>query len=133
VQLGVRFTSTVAGNVTGVRFYKGPTDTGVHTASLWSSTGSLLATGTLPSESASGWQELTFATPVPIQAGVEYRASYYTTSGVYAVDPNALTNAVTNGALSTIANGGVYSYSNGFPDQVVSHNYWADVDFAASP
>ena len=132
VQLGVRFTSTQAGSVTGIRFYKGAGDTGTHTASLWSATGTLLATANFTAETASGWQDVYFATPVAIQPNTEYRASYYTTGTTYAVDSGALANPVTNGALSTIANGGAYSYSTGFPDQVVSHNYWVDIHFVAS-
>ena len=45
VQLGVRFTASVAGSITGIRFYKGAGDTGTHTAYLWSATGTQLATG----------------------------------------------------------------------------------------
>jgi hypothetical protein len=37
-----------------------------------------------------------------------------------------------NGPLSTIANGGVYTYSTGFPGNTVSNNYWIDVHFVAS-
>jgi hypothetical protein len=133
VQLGVRFTTSQAGSVTGIRFYKGAGDAGTHTASLWSATGDLLATADFTSETASGWQNVYFATPVAIQPGVEYRASYHTTWSAYATDSGALANPTTNGPLSTLANGGAYSYSTGFPDQAVSHNYWVDIHFVASP
>ena len=33
VELGVRFSSDVGGTITGIRFYKGPQNTGVHTGS----------------------------------------------------------------------------------------------------
>ncbi|MGO4535814.1 DUF4082 domain-containing protein [Leifsonia sp. 2MCAF36] len=132
VQLGVRFTTSVAGTITGIRFYKGTGDTGTHTGSLWSATGTLLATGTFSGESGSGWQDLYFSTPVSVTPGTEYRASYYTTWSAYAVDPGALTNPVSNGPLTTVANGGAYSYSTGFPDQTVTHNYWVDVHFVAA-
>ncbi len=42
----MKFTSDIAGLVTGVRFYKAPTNTGTHIGSLWSATGTLLATAT---------------------------------------------------------------------------------------
>ena len=129
MQLGVRFTASVAGHVTGIRYYRGPTDTGAHPGSLWSATGSLLATGTFAASTTSGWQDLTFATPVAVQAGVEYRASYYTNARAYAVNLNSLATPVTNGSLVTVANGGAYSYSTGFPNKVAGHNYWADVRF----
>jgi hypothetical protein len=44
VEVGVKFRSDVAGTVTGVRYYKHLTDNTSHTGSLWSSTGTLLAT-----------------------------------------------------------------------------------------
>ncbi|TFD79442.1 DUF4082 domain-containing protein [Cryobacterium fucosi] len=133
VQLGVRFMASTTGTITGIRYFRGPTDTGAHQGTLWSATGAVLATGTFASATASGWQDLSFATPVPIQAGVEYRASYYATSGTYAIDLSGLAASVTNGSLSTIANGGAYSYSTGFPAQVVGHNYWVDVRFVPTP
>jgi hypothetical protein len=66
VELGVKFQSDVNGSITGIRFYKGEADTDVHTGSLWSSTGVPLATGTFTGETASGWQQLNFSSPVPI-------------------------------------------------------------------
>src|SRR5262249_47780098 len=44
IELGVKFRSDVNGLITGVRFYKGLGDTSIHTGSLWSATGVLLAT-----------------------------------------------------------------------------------------
>lgn len=132
VQLGVRFTSSVAGTLTGIRIYKGTADTGTHTAYLWAADGTKLATATFSGETASGWQDVYFTTPVPITAGAEYRASYYTTGLSYSVDPGALASPITNGPLSTLATGGVYTYSQNFPDNKVSHNYWIDVHFVAS-
>src|SRR5581483_10444730 len=43
-ELGLKFRSDVAGQVTGVRFYKPSGATGAHTGSLWDSAGNLLAT-----------------------------------------------------------------------------------------
>src|SRR5829696_5880713 len=56
VELGVKFRSSTSGAITGVRFYKGSQNTGTHTGSLWSSTGTRLATVTFSGEPASGWQ-----------------------------------------------------------------------------
>ncbi|GAB3041715.1 hypothetical protein GCM10027052_24430 [Parafrigoribacterium mesophilum] len=129
VQVGVRFSSSSAGTITGIRFYKGTQNTGTHQGYLWSSTGSLLATVTFTGETASGWQSATFSTPVQIQPGVEYRASYHSSVGWYAVTAGGLASPVVNGALSTPANGGVYLYGTAYPSNVVSHNYWVDVFF----
>src|SRR5262249_24692666 len=83
VELGVKFRSDVAGFVTGIRFYKSAANTGTHTGSLWSSTGTRLATATFTGESASGWQQLDFVPPVAIQADTVYVASYFAPNGHY--------------------------------------------------
>ena len=92
VQVGVRFSSSVAGTITGIRFYKGTQNSGTHIGYLWSSTGTLLATVTFACETASGWQTATFSQPVAITPGVEYRASYHSTVGWYAVSLDGLAN-----------------------------------------
>ena len=79
----MRFTSSSAGTITGIKYYKGANDTGTHTGSLWSSTGTLLATATFTNETASGWQTVTFSNPVSITAGTTYVASYHS-NGHYA-------------------------------------------------
>src|SRR4029077_9138631 len=61
VELGVRFRSDVAGFITGIRFYKGTQNTGLHTGKLYTATGTVLASATFTSETASGWQQVTFA------------------------------------------------------------------------
>jgi Domain of unknown function (DUF4082) len=132
VELGVRFTSDTSGSVVGVRFYKSAANTGSHTGSLWSSGGSLLATGTFTNESASGWQTLTFANPVNITAGTTYVASYHTTTGHYASTHNGFAVAYNNPPLHAPASGtvgnGVYRYgASAFPSQTyVASNYWVD-------
>ncbi len=78
--------SDVSGYITGIRFYKGPGNTGTHIGNLWTSTGTLLATVTFTDETASGWQEADFSTPVAITAGTTYVASYYAPAGDYAAD-----------------------------------------------
>jgi len=130
VTLGVRFQATSSGTISGVQFYKEPDNTGTHTGSLWSSTGTLLATGTFTNESASGWQQLDFSTPVTVTAGTTYVASYHTSTGHYADTANGLASAVTNGPLTALANGGVYAYgsSSTFPKtSYQASNYWVDV------
>ena len=128
VELGVKFTSDVNGSITGLRFYKSAANTGVHTASLWSASGQLLATGTFTNETASGWQQLTFATPVAITAGTTYVASYHTNTGHYSVSRSYFSSQFSNGSLKVPANGGVYLYgSGGMPTNTYQgSNYWID-------
>ena len=60
VELGVKFKSDVNGSIVGIRFYKASTNVGTHVANIWTSTGTLLATATFTSETASGWQQVNF-------------------------------------------------------------------------
>jgi Domain of unknown function (DUF4082) len=131
----VQFQAASSGHITGVRFYKEADNTGTHTGSLWSSTGTLLATGTFTGESASGWQELDFSSPVAVTAGTTYVASYFTSTGHYADTQQGLASAVTNGPLTALAGGGVYAYgsSNTFPTSTWNaSNYWVDVVYSSS-
>ena len=105
VELGLKFVASANGQVTGIRFYKGPSKTGTHVADLWRSTGTLLATATFTAESASGWQQVNFATPVSITAGVTYIASYHTNVGEYSATGNYFTANVVTGDLTAIATG----------------------------
>jgi len=140
VELGVRFTSDVAGFITGIRFYKGSTNTGTHIGNLWSNTGTLLATATFSNETASGWQQVSFATPVAISANTPYVASYHTTSGNYSYTQNFFTSAFNNPPLHGVQNGsssganGVYIYgASAFPTGTyLSANYYVDVVFATT-
>jgi len=133
VELGVEFYSDVSGSITGLRFYKGSTNTGTHVADLWTSSGTLLATATFKSETGSGWQQVNFATPVAITAGTTYVASYHTNVGHYADDQNYFASQYNSGSLHVPANGGVYAYgaAGSFPTQVWNaSNYWVDVVLA---
>src|SRR5262249_50613123 len=97
----------------------------------WSSTGQLLATGTFTNETASGWQTLTFATPVAITAGTMYVAGYYAPAGHYSLTRSYFTSTYTSGSLQVQPGGGVYMYGNSaFPTQSYqASNYWVDVLF----
>jgi hypothetical protein len=134
IDVGVKFTSDVAGKVSAIKFYKGPTNTGTHTGSLWSATGQLLATATFSAESASGWQTVTFTTPVSITAGTTYIASYHTDAGNYAVNVNQFqATGVNSGPLHIPVGGGVYRYgTGGWPSSAANHNYWVDIVFTAN-
>jgi len=136
VNLGVKFVPSVSGYVTGVRFYKATTNTGTHTGTLWSASGTQLATGTFTNETASGWQTLQFASPVAVTAGTTYVASYYAPNAHYSVNSSFFVSAYTNGPLTAPSGAnGVYLYgSGGFPNQTWnSSNYWVDAVFTITP
>ena len=137
----MKFSASVNGTIAGIRFYKGPQNTGTHTGNLWSIGGTLLGSAVFSNESVGGWQQVTFPTPVAVTAGTTYVASYHTTSGFYSVDGAYFqASGVTNGPLQALANGvsagnGVYRYgpTSGFPTLTYnSNNYWVDVVFFKS-
>jgi 3-polyprenyl-4-hydroxybenzoate decarboxylase len=137
LELGVKFRADSNGYITGLRFYKYAQNTGTHIGNLWSSTGTLLGTVTFANESASGWQQATFPSPIAIAAATTYVASYHTDTGFYAATNNGFSTGVDTAplhALSDAAAGGngVYRYgSSGFPTQTYqAGNYWVDVVFA---
>jgi hypothetical protein len=105
--LGVKFPSDVSGNVTGIRFYKGAGNNGAHIGILYSSTGALLAQATFTGETASGWQQVTFSSPIAISANTTYVAAFFTTTG-YAYSANFFDSAgVDNPPLHALQSNGV--------------------------
>ena len=131
VTLGMRFSADHDGSVTGVRFYKAPDNTGSHTGSLWTSTGTLLAEGTFTNESTTGWQTLTFAQPVAIARNTQYVVSYRTTVGHWSATPGRSSRSagLTRAPLSAPREAGAYTYGTGFPASSSSHAYLVDVVF----
>jgi hypothetical protein len=127
----------VNGWVTGVRFYKGAGNTGTHVGHLWTADGTLLSTVEFTGESAAGWQQATFATPVAVTANTTYVVSYHAPNGRYAVTPNGFADAGVDApplhALRSGVDGpnGVYRYGpGGFPTSASDSNYWVDVVFS---
>ena len=137
VELGVKFSVNTPGTVAGVKFYKNPDNVGAHSAHLWSPSGTLLASANFTGESASGWQQANFASPVAITPGTTYVASYHT-AGLYSADTNYYLTPRTSGALTAPADGGAgggngvfaYGVAATFPTgSFRSGNYWVDVVF----
>jgi hypothetical protein len=136
VELGVKFRADTDGWITGVRFYKGVGNSGTHVGTVWSATGQPLAQATFTGESAAGWQEAEFATPVAVTAGTTYVASYHAPNGHYSYNAGAFGGAgIDRGPLHALQSGvdgpnGVYRYgSGGFPTTGSTTNYWVDVVF----
>ena len=139
IEVGMRFRSTQNGFITGIRYYKGSGTTGTHTGSLWNNAGTTrLAQATFTNETASGWQQVLFSSPVAITAGVTYVVSYFSPSGDYSATKPYFTQNVTNGPLIGLADGtdganGLYRYTttSAFPNSSFqSSNYWVDVVFS---
>jgi Domain of unknown function (DUF4082) len=139
LEVGIKFTSSVAGQITALKFYRSSSDTGPDILDLWTSTGANLASASFTNTTATGWQTVTLPTPVTIAANTTYITSYHTTGG-YVANNNFVTAPITSGVLtapsSASAGGnGVYAYGGTssaglFPTNTFnSSNYWADVVF----
>ena len=142
VALGMKFRSDNNGFVTGIRFYKGAENVPPHIGNLWTANGTLLASVTFTNETASGWQQASFPTPVPIISGATYIVSYHTTVGHYAADPgyfagSEAVNGLLHGLRDDAAGGnGVFAYgpSSAFPvNSFGATNYWVDIIFSDQP
>ena len=141
MELGVSFTADTNGFVTGIRFYRSPSNSGVHVGNLWTNTGVKLASATFTGETALGWQQVNFSTPVAISANSVYVASYHTTIGHYSANWNYFATAgVNNAPLHALASAagtpdGRYAYGGNSTFPTGSHqaaNYWVDVVFNPS-
>jgi hypothetical protein len=97
----------------------------------------MLGTVIFSNETASGWQEAAFATPVPVEAGVTYVASYHAPNGGYARDLGYFGSGYQAYPLAAPALlNGVYGYgpSGTFPANTFSAtNYWVDLVFVTEP
>ncbi len=140
IEVGTKFRSAVSGYITGLKFYKGSSNTGTHTGQLYAVDGTLLASDVFTGETASGWQTLQFTTPVAITAGTTYVAAYHSPSGYYAYTANYFGSAVSSPPLTALADGTdgsnglfIYSAEPAFPNASYQmSNYWVDVVFATS-
>ena len=138
IELGMKFRSTVAGYVTGVRFYKTQGNTGTHTVELYNSSGTRLSSTTLVNETNIGWQTGQFAIPIPIAANTTYVVAYFSSSGNYVSSNNYFTTGVVNSPLTGLAQGtdgnnGLYKYTAtaAFPNATFQlANYWVDPIFS---
>ncbi|HSX34116.1 MAG TPA: DUF4082 domain-containing protein [Candidatus Saccharimonadales bacterium] len=134
LELGTKFKPLVDGKVSGVRFYKASGATGTHVGSLWASGGAQMATVTFSSESASGWQQAVFSSPVSVTAGTTYVISYTAPSGHYGYTAGYFnTDGITSQYLTapstgSIGGNGVFTTSAGtFPNSTFGgNNYWVD-------
>lgn len=130
-EVGLELFSDVEGVISAVRYYKGSADTGPHTGHVWSKSGALLATVQFVGETASGWQRMSFAPPVPVTAGTHVVVSVHTRTG-FAYTPGRYQGPVDAPPLHVPASGGVYAFGPDpiFPSSTyASSSYWVDVDF----
>jgi hypothetical protein len=119
-EFGMKFTSSAAGQITKIRYYKSTSESGAHVGRLWSVSGSQLASANFLNETSTGWQEAILSTPYTINANTVYivtvnsNISYFSTA-------YGLQSVITSGPLSSIAgSNGVYVYS---PESFPTRSY----------
>src|SRR5262249_1458520 len=115
-------------------------NTGTHIGHLWTASGTLLASATFTNETASGWQQVNFSTPVAISGGTVYVASYYAPNGDYPASsgyfagPGAAPPPLHPPPPGVTRGNGVYQSGTGsFPTQTYGPTtYGVDVVFNTS-
>jgi hypothetical protein len=129
-ELGTKFSSSVAGTITGIRYWRAASETGTHTGRIWSSTGTLLASVVFTGDTGSGWKTQTLATPLAITAGTTYTVSVNANT-YYADTPGGHAAAINNGALTAPIGAGTYNNTPGaFPSAVYQNeSYFRDIVF----
>ncbi|MBC8123675.1 MAG: DUF4082 domain-containing protein [Gemmatimonadaceae bacterium] len=130
-ELGMKFRTTRAGQITAIRHYRSSGETGTHTGRIWSATGSLLASVTFTGEVGSGWQQEALSTALSILANTTYVVSVNINSRFPSTE-NGLANQIINGDLRSVAdnNNGVYGSPGSFPTSSYNKsNYFRDILF----
>ena len=130
-ELGVKFTSAVAGHLNAIRFWKASKETGTHVGHIWSASGQLLASVAFASETSSGWQQQSLSTPLAVNANTVYVVTVNTGNTYYVDTNNAFAAKVSNHNLSSvIGNNGVFGPVGKFPTSSWhASNYFRDVVF----
>jgi len=133
-ELGMKFVSSQAGQITKIRYYKFPGESGVHTGHLWSVSGALLTSVEFSGETAEGWQSAVLSAPYRVLAGTTYVVSVNSVA-IYGAITGGLSTAVTHGPLRSVAGAnGVYGPTGAFPTLTYQgSNYFRDIEIAVAP
>ena len=132
LRLGMAFRADTAGQITGVRFFKAPGSATPHDVYLYSGAGVEMARATAVTEASSGWQEVTFAAPVAVEANTTYIAAFQASDGKYYGKSGALGSVIDAAPLHTVSTGGRYAYGTAAMTNTSSANYFVDPVFVYS-
>lgn len=133
-ELGLRFKSNINGFITGIRFWKAANETGIHKGRIWFNNTALNLIE-FTNETPEGWQQQNLSTNLLIEAEIIYTVSVNINTHYVGSFGEALTSSISNGNLSTIADGnnGVLAFNlNEKPTQTFRNaNYFRDIVFVA--
>ncbi len=128
--------STIEGDIRPLAMPIAAGNGGTHLGHLWTASGTQLGEVTFTGETATGWQQATFATPIPISAGTTCVASYYAPTGRYGLNRPYFSSALSAGPLKALADGEeggnavLKSGASGFPTKSKeASNSWVDLVF----
>lgn len=126
--LGVRFKTSVAGNLTDVCYYKDATLTGTHTASVWDDSCTLLGSKVIGNDTGTGWKCQALDAAIPLLANTYYRVAVHFPTANYIKVNNFFSTAYTESNLSVAAGGGRYfdSATIGCPTNSTNSNFLVD-------
>ena len=129
-EMGVKITVTQPMELSAIRFYKAPLETGTHIGRVWTASGTQLAQTTFQNETSQGWQQQTLASPLILQPGTVYVVSVGL-NAYYSATPAGLATEIAVGPLRSVADGqnGVYAPTAGdFPTQSFNNaSYFVDL------
>lgn len=102
-----------------------------HTGHIYNASGSVLATVTFSSESASGWQVQNLSIPLSVSPYTKYVVTVDTNNGYFSDSQGGLSSVIKNGPLSTVG-AGLYGDAGYLPTSTYQgSNYFRDVVFSA--
>jgi hypothetical protein len=129
-ELGVKVEVTSPTQLTALRYYRASSESGTHTARVWTAAGSLIGSTTFQSDAGPGWKEQALATPISLTPGQVYVVSVGFNSYYSATQFGLQTPAVSGPLRSVaVATNGVYGDAAGlFPTSSYrSSNYFVDL------
>lgn len=131
LEVGFTFSPAESGALSAVRFYQNAPNSGVVSASVWSSTGVLLAQAPVNPVAAVGWRTVPIA--LDLDADVSYTVSVLDNDGRIPAIENFFAEAKTTNGIVTPAKAGVYKASAGFPTIGQTSSGLIDIAFTAEP
>jgi hypothetical protein len=126
--VGNEFSSSMNGQIHYLRYYKAAEETGTHTLSLYTASGTFLSSVNVNFGSGyQGWVTGTLPWPyVNITAGTRYVVTVTTTTK-QSKTPCGFSSPITNGPMT--GHGGRYIQGTGFPTTGSCSNFWTDAMF----
>ncbi|WP_285137089.1 DUF4082 domain-containing protein [Microbacterium sp. lyk4-40-TSB-66] len=131
LEVGFTFSPAESGALSAVRFYQNAPNSGVVSASVWSSTGVLLAQAPVNPVAAVGWRTVPIA--LDLDADVSYTVSVLDNDGRIPAIENYFAEAKTTNGIVTPAKAGVYKAAAGFPTNGQTSSGLVDIAFTAEP